>query len=663
MAAGSIIIDLLMRTGSFETDTARATKAAQKRFKELSQDAYELGRVVGTAFTAASAAIAYMAKQTVDGLDKLNDAADATGATVENLSALEDVAARNGESFDTVTGVLVKFNNALKEADGKNGVSQALKMIGLDAEALKKIDPAEALRQTAVALAGFSDDGNKARIVQELFGKSIREAAPFLKDLSEQGQLNATATKEQAQQAETFNKHLFAMQKNILDASRSITGNFLPALNEVLKAYNEGGLIAGINKIGNTLFNWEENQLRKPINALKAEIAALKESSGAITFDVFGQKGKLEAEIASKTAALKKLEDAFYKITNLQGGRGVVNPALADTRPVLGSLPGPPKGPDKGPDKVQLTEAEKYLEGLRKQLDKTKELTVEQQLLADIEAGRLGVVLPERQSELVSIAKQIDAAKALGIAFNEQAATEKQILANRKAASDEGKRIYEETRTPLEKLNAEQYRLNMLLQQGTIDWDTYSRAIFEASDAFDKTVEKIEPIVEKMDEFSKRAAENIQDALGEGLFDILKGNFDNIGDRFKDMILRMIAEAQAAKIARALFGDLVAGGDGKGLVGEALGTFGKFLFGGGKAGGGDVMARTSYLVGENGPEMFVPRSAGAIIPNGRTMGASGGDTYVFHGQNNRGELIAAVQTARALAGSDAYERRRRGAPA
>ena len=59
-----------------------------------------------------------------------------------------------------------------------------LKAIGLNAQELRRIDPAEALQRVAVALNRYSDDGNKARIVQELFGKSVREA-PFMKDLAE----------------------------------------------------------------------------------------------------------------------------------------------------------------------------------------------------------------------------------------------------------------------------------------------------------------------------------------------------------------------------------------------------------------------------------------------------------------------------------------------
>lgn len=69
-------------------------------------------------------------------------------------------------------------------------------------------------------------------------------------------------------------------------------------------------------------------------------------------------------------------------------------------------------------------------------------------------------------------------------------------------------------------------------------------------------------------------------------------------------------------------------------IGSTLGSvFGKIgggfasifgsLFGGFKAGGGDVMPGRAYVVGEQRPELFVPRSAGTIVPNTALAGASG----------------------------------------
>ena len=68
--------------------------------------------------------------------------------------------------------------------------------------------------------------------------------------------------------------------------------------------------------------------------------------------------------------------------------------------------------------------------------------------------------------------------------------------------------------------------------------------------------------------------------------------------------------------------------------------------------GGPVKRRVPYLVGEAGPELFVPNSAGRVISNNRLTGSAGGGggavTNVFnfpHYVGSRSELQQAMQTA------------------
>lgn len=49
----------------------------------------------------------------------------------------------------------------------------------------------------------------------------------------------------------------------------------------------------------------------------------------------------------------------------------------------------------------------------------------------------------------------------------------------------------------------------------------------------------------------------------------------------------------------------------------------------GRAGGGTVSAGSPYVVGERGPELFMPGRSGAILPSLPSQGASGGDTIVI----------------------------------
>lgn len=54
-------------------------------------------------------------------------------------------------------------------------------------------------------------------------------------------------------------------------------------------------------------------------------------------------------------------------------------------------------------------------------------------------------------------------------------------------------------------------------------------------------------------------------------------------------------------------------------VTQAIGGVFDNVFGGGRANGGPVKGGTSYIVGERGPELFVPNTNGLIIPNGQGM--------------------------------------------
>jgi hypothetical protein len=224
------------------TDNAsRVLAGVRGQIDKLNVVGAKLGNVLGSIGIGLSAgALAGLVRGINDGVDALNDLKDASGSTIENISALEDAAARTGTSFDTVGTLLVKFNGILKDARPGSQAEAALKLLNLSVRELQQLDPAEALRRTSVALAGFADDGNKARLSQELFGKSLREVAPFLTDLAKQGELVATVTTRQAEEAEKFNLELARLSKNAVDAQRALAGPLVSALNDVIAKFREG---------------------------------------------------------------------------------------------------------------------------------------------------------------------------------------------------------------------------------------------------------------------------------------------------------------------------------------------------------------------------------------------------------------------------------------
>ena len=66
MALGTLVVDLLLKTGSFESDMGRASKTTTKRMKEIEKSAKQAGAVLGTALVAGAVAAGYAIKSAID---------------------------------------------------------------------------------------------------------------------------------------------------------------------------------------------------------------------------------------------------------------------------------------------------------------------------------------------------------------------------------------------------------------------------------------------------------------------------------------------------------------------------------------------------------------------------------------------------------------------
>ena len=97
--------------------------------------------------------------------------------------------------------------------------------------------------------------------------------------------------------------------------------------------------------------------------------------------------------------------------------------------------------------------------------------------------------------------------------------------------------------------------------------------------------------------------------MSEGLMSIVKGT-ESVGDAFKKMAAQLIMQAIQLFVIDKITGGFLS--FVKGLTGKAI--------------GGPVQAGQPYMVGERGPEMFVPNQSGSIVPSNKMGG--GGITVV-----------------------------------
>ena len=149
--------------------------------------------------------------------------------------------------------------------------------------------------------------------------------------------------------------------------------------------------------------------------------------------------------------------------------------------------------------------------------------------------------------------------------------------------------------------------------------------------AFDAFVDGAKKIFIPIFQGINSAFNNIKDAVMENkdefivLFNFLKnyiapffGGALKIAIQGIGIAITVVVNAVAALI-RGFEAVIGFGARIGGVVGGAIGALG---FGGGRAMGGPVSGGTAYMVGERGPELFVPKGSGTIVPNGAGRGTT-----------------------------------------
>ncbi len=132
----------------------------------------------------------------------------------------------------------------------------------------------------------------------------------------------------------------------------------------------------------------------------------------------------------------------------------------------------------------------------------------------------------------------------------------------------------------------------------------------------EELINKQKEATEKLKEKMTAVGEEIEGSIKNNLRDAITGAqsfgqaMTNVLNRIRDKII----DAQIDKLIGGFgenFGKSASSGGGKGIGGFLGGLLGGLF----RANGGPVKAGQPYIVGERQPELFVPRSSGAIVPS------------------------------------------------
>jgi len=138
-----------------------------------------------------------------------------------------------------------------------------------------------------------------------------------------------------------------------------------------------------------------------------------------------------------------------------------------------------------------------------------------------------------------------------------------------------------------------------------------ARGLAEKTDVEDQAAQKLKDQAEQL----KSLYTDIGMTIKSGVVDSIQGAIDgtkSLGEVAANVLNNIANKLLDIAVNMSLFGAMSGTGTGGGLLG---GLFKRAL-------GGPVSAGTPYMVGERGPELFMPSRGGSIIPNNALGGGS-----------------------------------------
>lgn len=205
------------------------------------------------------------------------------------------------------------------------------------------------------------------------------------------------------------------------------------------------------------------------------------------------------------------------------------------------------------------------------------------------------------------------------------------IVKEEETVSQKLVKSYQEEAKELNQLNIALKNVSALSIEAGVSQEFLTGKILAMIEANELSKKSALTTAQIIDEGFKKAVQSLPKELssaivkGENLFKTLENSFN----RLLDNILQQILESQIQSALTELFTPK-SGGSGGGLT-SMLSAAASYLFGApGKAVGGPVAAGQPYVVGERGPEMFMPNTAGSIVSNSELNSGGGGAVINFN---------------------------------
>ncbi len=623
-------------------DSAEFTRGLERASKQL--DTFvDKARTTSVAGAAAFAAMTYKAMTYAD---QLADTAKANDVAIDSVLKLSNALANSGGEAENAGRFLSSFTATVdKAAEGSFEVQKSFKSIGVSLGDLSRMGIDELFRKSVEGLANMSDPLTRNAKAMELFGKAAK-GVDFVA-LNDEIQRGAGITDQQAQAVEDM-ANSFDM---LAQAGRDFSLMLATELGPPLKATLE--YIKDISKNTN-VFGSVVRTVFETVAVLGANVAYVFEAIAdeimhtidnaklLAKLDIKGAIALNEQHAAKWEQRRLQLEAFEQKILSRTGAAEMPSGSAAGGSAGVGAGGRSIKpGIDKEAEALKKKQLDLMLKGYaeeQRQIEENNRLMAEQETM--YQKGNAAQMERQRLADI-----QIDREKAmLELTFKGRNMRGEDLQFQQELLEIEYRR-----RDNIEKINTDD-KLDREARESALSRENAlaEKAIELARQRLDLTRQAREgDMADGFFNAMQRAARNASTEFerGQHVFESMMGNMENAIVRFAQT-----GKLSFKDLARSIIVDMIAiqmKAQALGLIRMLFNSFGSFAVGGTRgpdnidvgggwnpasADGGPVEGGKIGLVGERGPELFVPRTNGTIIPN-HQLGAvlGGGQTVNYNG--------------------------------
>jgi len=633
--------------GLDSAEFSKGLESAGRKLEQFSQAAEKYGKVAAAGLVAASAAALQYA-------DELADVAEANEVAIGTVLKLSDALANSGGKADNAGKMLSAFAKFIDEAaNGSEKAQKTAKDLGISLQDLGKLSQEELLNKLVANLGKVEDPITRNAAAMEIFSKAAKgvDMVGFAEKISQANPLIEEQEKAIKAAADTYDL-LAQSSRDVLLILATELGPILKNTVDYFKTLSDSGVsLSGIFK---TVF--------QTVAVLGSEIGWFFKSifdeightyNNAVILVTKGVDAAIAANEkynASVKASRQNLDFYQGQVMGVSMGRSSAHPDRTDNKQPSTSTG---RNVIDAADKERKRKAEADAKEAKRLAEEAERARLK--LINDLnrEAQKYAKTLLDIEGQ--QVAAYTSAAKRIEKEQRELDIKNQLLFIDQKTKDMRS----EDAQLTKDLYIAEQKRLDAIQEinrNNLLDKDAKKELVDRENalaDATERYLRAQNQAVKAQREgtgeqgFLKEGAKFFRDMPtdlenGAKAFQSVMGNMESALDNFvrtgklsfkslaRSIIQDLIAiqlKASATGLFKSLFGMYAGGGFGTGNA------YGNLDLGGFLAEGGPASANTPYVVGERGPELFVPRSSGTVIPNHALAGA-GGTTMVTNNYIN-----------------------------